>query len=50
MSYNLYQYVIINKRTTIFELAQDGAPIFSLALKELKNKFLNEQPLRRNNN
>lgn len=49
--YNLYQYVIINKRTTIFEFGSGWSTlIFSLALKELKNKFLNEvKSLRRNN-
>tara|TARA_B100000989_G_scaffold293945_1_gene272127 strand:+ start:955 stop:1770 length:816 start_codon:yes stop_codon:yes gene_type:complete len=49
--YYLYQYVVINKRTTIFEFGSGWSTlIFSLALKELKNKFSNEvKSLRRNN-
>ena len=49
--YNLYQYVLINKRTTILEFGSGWSSlIFSLALNELKNKFSNEvKKLRRNN-
>ena len=49
--YNLYQYILINKRTTIFEFGSGWSTlIFSLALKELKYKFSNEvKQLRRNN-
>ena len=38
--YNLYQYVLINKRTTILEFGSGWSSlIFSLALNELKNKI-----------
>ena len=38
--YNLYQYILINKRTTILEFGSGWSTlIFSLALTELKNKF-----------
>ena len=49
--YNLYQYVIINKRTTILEFGSGWSTlIFSLALKELADKFSSEvKSLRRNN-
>ena len=49
--YNLYQYVLINKRTTILEFGSGWSSlIFSLALKELADKFSNEvKSLRRNN-
>ena len=49
--YNLYQYVVINKRTTILEFGSGYSTlIFSLALKELRDKFYNEvSKLRRNN-
>jgi len=49
--YNLYQYIIINKRTTIFEFGSGWSTlIFSLALKELADKFSKEvKQLRRNN-
>jgi len=49
--YNLYQYVLINKRTTILEFGSGWSSfIFSLALNELANKFSNEvKKLRRNN-
>ena len=49
--YNLYQYVLINKRTTILEFGSGWSSlIFSLALNELANKFSNEViKLRRNN-
>lgn len=49
--YNLYQYIIINKRTTIFEFGSGWSTlIFSLALKELADKFSEEvKELRRNN-
>ena len=49
--YNLYQYVLINKRTTIFEFGSGWSTlIFSLALKELQDSFLNEVKLLRRNN
>ncbi len=49
--YNLYQYILINKRTTILEFGSGWSTlIFSLALNELSNKFFNEvKQLRRNN-
>ena len=49
--YNLYEYIIINKRTTILEFGSGWSTlIFSLALRELRNKFFNEvKSLRRNN-
>ena len=49
--YNLYKYVLINKRTTILEFGSGWSTlIFSLALNELANKFSNEvKKLRRNN-
>ena len=49
--YNLYQYIILNKRTTICEFGSGySSLIFSLALKELKNSFLNDvKNLRMNN-
>tara|TARA_B100000575_G_scaffold278935_1_gene266778 strand:+ start:407 stop:1213 length:807 start_codon:yes stop_codon:yes gene_type:complete len=49
--YNLYQYVLINKRTTILEFGSGWSTlVFSLALKELKDKFSSEvKQLRRNN-
>ena len=49
--YNLYQYVLINKRTTILEFGCGWSSlIFSLALNELAKKFSNEvKQLRRNN-
>ena len=49
--YNLYQYILINKRTTILEFGSGWSTlIFSLALNELSNKFSNEvKQLRRNN-
>ena len=49
--YNLYQYVLINKRTTVFEFGSGWSTlIFSLALKELRDKFFNEVKLLRRNN
>ena len=49
--YNLYQYVLINKRTTILEFGSGWSTlIFSLALNELANKFsIQVKSLRRNN-
>ena len=49
--YNLYQYILMNKRTTILEFGSGWSTlIFSLALNELKNKFSSEvKSLRRNN-
>ena len=38
--YNLYQYVLTNKRTTILEFGSGWSTlIFSLALREVRNKF-----------
>ena len=49
--YNLYQYVLINKRTTVFEFGSGWSTlIFSLALKELRDKFFDEVKLLRRNN
>jgi len=49
--YNLYQYVLINKRTTIMEFGSGWSTlIFSLALRELRNKFSKEVRLLRRNN
>ena len=49
--YRLYQYVLINKRTTIFEFGSGWSTlIFSLALKELRDKFSEEVKLLRRNN
>ena len=49
--YLLYNYVLINKRTTVLELGSGWSTlIFSLALKELKDKYSQEiKKLRRNN-
>ena len=49
--YNLYQFIILNKRTTICEFGSGySSLIFNLALKELKNKFSNDvKNLRMNN-
>lgn len=49
--YNLYQYVILNKRTTILEFGSGWSSfIFHLALNELKKKYSeNVKKLRRNN-
>ena len=49
--YNLYQYVLINKRTTILEFGSGWSTlIFSLALKELRDNASNEVKLLRRNN
>ena len=49
--YSLYQFTILNKRTTILEFGSGWSSlIFALALNELKNKYNKEiQNLRRNN-
>jgi len=49
--YNLYQYILINKRTTILEFGSGWSTlIFSLALRELRDKFSHDvKSLRRNN-
>ncbi len=49
--YNLYQYVVMNKRTTILEFGSGWSTlIFSLALKEIRDKFFKKaKSLRRNN-
>lgn len=49
--YNLYHYVLKNKRTTILEFGSGWSTlIFSLALKELRDKFLSKASLLRRNN
>ena len=49
--YNLYQYVLVNKRTTVLEFGSGWSTlIFSLALTELKDKFYDEVKLLRRNN
>ena len=41
--YNLYQYVFINKRTTILEFGSGwSSVVFNLVLSELAKKFFNE--------
>ena len=49
--YRLYQFVIINKRTTILEFGSGWSSlIFNMALSENKKKYSNEiKELRRNN-
>ena len=49
--YNLYRFVVLNKRTTILEFGSGWSSIiFMLALNELKSKFSNKiKNLRRNN-
>jgi hypothetical protein len=49
--YNLYHFIILNKRTTILEFGSGWSSIiFSLALNELKKKYSNSiKDLRRNN-
>lgn len=49
--YRLYQFVILNKRTTILEFGSGWSTLmFNLALKELKNRYSKEiRSLRRNN-
>ena len=49
--YNLYQYVLINKRITILEFGSGWSTlIFTLALRELRDKFSDKvKSLRRNN-
>ncbi len=49
--YRLYQFILLNKRTTIFEFGSGWSTlIFTLALQELKNNFYKEvKNLRRNN-
>ena len=49
--YYLYQYVLINKRTTVFEFGSGWSTlIFSLALREARDKFSKEVKLLRINN
>lgn len=49
--YRLYQFIIINKRTTIFEFGSGWSSlIFSVALTEMKVKFTEEVKLLRRNN
>ena len=49
--YMLYQYIVLNKRTTILEFGSGWSSlIFCLALKDLKKKYENKvKKLRRNN-
>lgn len=49
--YNLYQYVLLNKRTTVLEFGSGWSSlIFNLALNELKDKYHNDiKSLKRNN-
>ena len=49
--YNLYQYIVLNKRTTIYEFGSGWSSlIFNLALKDLKDQFINDvKNLRMNN-
>ena len=49
--YRIYQFVILNKRTTILEFGSGWSSlIFNLAINELKKKFKNHiRKLRRNN-
>jgi hypothetical protein len=49
--FNLYQYILINKRTTILEFGSGWSTlIFSLVLRELRNKFSKQLKLLRRNN
>tara|TARA_B100001057_G_C22739145_1_gene907026 strand:- start:325 stop:1143 length:819 start_codon:yes stop_codon:yes gene_type:complete len=49
--YSLYQYVVINKRTTVLEFGSGWSTlILSLALRDLRNEFLNKVNLLRRNN
>lgn len=49
--YNLYQYILVNKRTTVLEFGSGWSTlIFSLALREMRNKFSKEVNLLRRNN
>ena len=49
--FNLYQYILNNKRITLLEFGSGWSTlIFSLALKELKDKFFQDVKLLRRNN
>jgi len=49
--YNLYNNVLINKRTTVLEFGSGWSTlIFSLALKEIRDKYLTEAKFLRRNN
>jgi hypothetical protein len=49
--FNLYQYILVNKRTTILEFGSGWSTlIFSLVLRELRNKFFKRVKLLRRNN
>ena len=49
--YNLYQYVVLNKRTTICEFGSGWSSlIFNLALRDLKKKYFKDVKNLRNNN
>ena len=46
--YRLYKFVILNKRTTILEFGSGWSTLmFSLALRELKNKFYNDAKIKK---
>ena len=49
--YRLYQFILLNKRTTVLEFGSGWSTlIFNLALEELKNKYSKQvNSLRRNN-
>jgi hypothetical protein len=49
--YNLYQYVFLNKRTTLLEFGSGySSLIFSIALEDLKKKYQNKVTILRRNN
>ena len=49
--YRLYQFIIMNKRTTVFEFGSGWSTlIFTLALNELKKKFSQDVKILRRNN
>ena len=48
--YRLYQFVILNKRTTILEFARWSTIIFAKALNELNQKFSKYRKFLRRNN
>ena len=49
--YNLYQYVVLNKRTTICEFGSGWSSlIFNLALRDLKRKYFKDLKKLRNKN
>ena len=49
--YRLYQFIVMNKRTTVFEFGSGWSTlIFSLALNELRKKFSQDVKILRRNN